>query len=186
MEILIVLVNDITFANRSWHLFTCGWRAITYVQKFEIALINDITAANRSWFFTRQWRICERNWNRVSRHHFPKSIMTLFFQVCLHVDDEDVNEIEIGRLKRKVKLPDTIAEREEICHEFSERCKEVCCLTFFNFDAKRFVSPFYLWNTGLKTGFSKLFLKTTPPLPLKLKSPPPINIFPFLTPKMDS
>jgi hypothetical protein len=45
--------------------------------------------------------------------------------MCLHVDNEDVNEIQIGRLKRKVKLPDTIAEREEICHEFSERCKQV-------------------------------------------------------------
>ena len=45
--------------------------------------------------------------------------------MCLHVDNEDVNEIEIGRLKRKVKLQDTIAEREEICHEFSERCKQV-------------------------------------------------------------
>lgn len=45
--------------------------------------------------------------------------------MCLHVDNEDVNEIEVGRLKRKVKLLDTTAEREEICNEFSDRCKQV-------------------------------------------------------------
>jgi len=45
--------------------------------------------------------------------------------MCLHVDNEDVNEIEVGRLKRKVKLQDTTAEREEICNEFSDRCKQV-------------------------------------------------------------
>lgn len=54
----------------------------------------------------------------------PSSIFKRI-DICSQVDNEDINEIEIGRLKRKVKLLDTTAEREEICHEFSERCKQV-------------------------------------------------------------
>jgi phosphatidylinositol 4-kinase len=44
-------------------------------------------------------------------------------KLSLYVHDEDVQEVKIGRMKRRVILLDTMEAREEILHEFAQRSK---------------------------------------------------------------
>ena len=44
------------------------------------------------------------------------------FSQCFN--DEDIQEVHIGRMERKVSLLDTVGERGEILQEFRQRCKQ--------------------------------------------------------------
>ena len=153
----IALVDDITFTNRSWHLFT------------------------------RRWRRREQNWNRVSqRYHFPKSIMTFIFSGLLtrrrrrrernrNRTTQEKGQVAGHDCRTRRNLPRVLGEMQRglLFHLFFPlmkrglfhlfyfdakrffvlpfllRCKEVCCFTFFYFDGKRFVvSLFWLWKRG--------------------------------------
>ena len=42
----------------------------------------------------------------------------------MYVGDEDVQEVKVGRMKRRVILMDTMEARQDILHEFAQRSKE--------------------------------------------------------------
>ena len=46
------------------------------------------------------------------------------FIFSLYVGDEDVQEVKVGRMKRRVILMDTMEARQDILHEFAQRSKE--------------------------------------------------------------
>lgn len=51
-------------------------------------------------------------------------MLNALHQLSQSVLDEDIQVVEIGKMKRKVILMDTIAERDEILKEYTQRCKQ--------------------------------------------------------------
>jgi phosphatidylinositol 4-kinase len=50
-------------------------------------------------------------------------MLNAFHQLSQVVGNEEVQEVQIGRLQRRVLLLDTVNEREEILREFAQRSK---------------------------------------------------------------
>ena len=51
-------------------------------------------------------------------------MLNALHQLSQTVSNEEIQEVEIGRMRRRVTLLDTVAERDEVLRDFALRCKD--------------------------------------------------------------
>ena len=59
-------------------------------------------------------------WSKAVLFGMLNALQTL----SLSVDDEDTQEVKVGRMRRRVILMETVESRQDLLHEFAQRSKE--------------------------------------------------------------